>query len=49
LEAEIVVNHVGEHSPRHSHRPLDEQSRLREAFTADFTVVRALLEPGRPR
>jgi len=27
---------------------LDEQSRLPEAFTADFTVVRALLARGRP-
>jgi hypothetical protein len=27
---------------------LDEQSRLPEAFTADFTVVRALLQRGRP-
>jgi hypothetical protein len=27
--------------------PLDEQSRLDEAFTADFTVVRALLRCGR--
>jgi uncharacterized protein YecE (DUF72 family) len=27
---------------------LDEQSRLPDAFTADFTVVRALLQRGRP-
>jgi hypothetical protein len=27
---------------------LDEQSQLPEAFTADFTVVRALLQRGRP-
>jgi uncharacterized protein YecE (DUF72 family) len=27
---------------------LDDQSRLPEAFTADFTVVRALLQRGRP-
>jgi uncharacterized protein YecE (DUF72 family) len=28
--------------------PLDEQARLPEAYTADFTVVRALLRCGRP-
>jgi hypothetical protein len=27
---------------------LDEQSRLPEAFTVDFTIVRALLQRGRP-